>query len=160
MENKIDAALSKADRDQILNLIQQIRALLPFLVDLSPEERKSLPRMGDKRRSFVTEALTLAEQDDSFLPRSFDVPEMRQDVELTENLYPIAVALTQLAEFVDDTYTIAGSEAYAAGLAVYNSAQRNGKGSALDELVDLLGKSFARKSKGKPDSDGNTGENE
>lgn len=64
------------------------------------------------------------------------------------------MALTQLAEFVDDTDALAGSEAYAAGLIVYSSAQRSGKGVALDNLADSLGKSFARKSKGKPDGDG------
>ncbi len=149
MENRIDAVLSDADKTDILNHIKQIRLKLPFLVDLSPEERQSLPKMGAKRRSFVTDALTLAEQDDSFLPRSFDVTEMRKDVELTESLAPIVVAMTQLAELLDDTYTLAGSEAYSGGLVVYQSATRNGKGEALDRLADTLGKSFVRKSKSK-----------
>src|SRR4051812_39327210 len=111
MENRIDAVLSDADKTEILNHIKQIRAKLPFLVDLSPEERQALPKMGNKRRSFVMDALTLAEQDDSFLPRSFDVAEMRKDVELTESLAPIVVAMMQLAELIDDTYTLTGSEA-------------------------------------------------
>ncbi len=42
MENKIDAVLSAADRDKILQFINDIYALLPFLIDLSPEERQSL----------------------------------------------------------------------------------------------------------------------
>lgn len=86
MENRIEAALSAEDRDKILDLIAQIRELMPFLVDLTVEEKQSLAKMGDKRRAFVSDALTLAEQDESFLPRSFDVAEMRQDVELVENL--------------------------------------------------------------------------
>ncbi|MGC2236109.1 MAG: hypothetical protein WA584_08100 [Pyrinomonadaceae bacterium] len=149
MENRIDAVLSDADKTDILNHIKQIKEKLPFLIDLSPEERQALPKMGNKRRSFVADALSLAEQDDSFLPRSFDVAEMRKDVEITESLAPIVVAMTQLAELLDDTYTLAGSEAYSGGLIVYQSATRNGKGAALDRLADTLGKSFARKSKGK-----------
>lgn len=159
MENRIAVTLSDADRDAVLQLIQDIRAKLPFLIDLTIEERQSLAKMGDKRRSFVSNALALAEQDDSYLPRSFDIPEMRKDVELTQNLYPISVALTQLAELIDDTYTLAGSEAYAGGLVVYQSATRNGRGSGLNELVDALGKSFARKSKDKPAEGEGEGEN-
>lgn len=150
MENRINATLSVADRDKVLDLIAQIRALLPFLIDLSPDERQSLPKMGDKSRAFVQQALQLAEQDDSYLPRSFDVAEMKNDVELTDGLYPIMLALAQLSEFVADTYTLVGSEAYTGGLVIYQSAKRNGHGAALDNLLDALGQRFARKTKEPP----------
>lgn len=152
MENRINAELSTTDKDAILGLINQIRALLPFLIDLSPDERHSLPKMGDKSRAFVNQALALAEQDDSFLPRSFDVAEMRKDVDLTNQLLPIITALTQLLELVEDTNMLAGSDGYTAGLIVYNSAKRNGRGEALDNLLDALGRRFARKAQGKPEN--------
>ena len=150
MENRIDATLEAAKRDQILDLIAQVRAILPFLIDLTPEERQALPKMGDKSRAFVSQALQLALQDDTYLPRSFDVAEMQRDVELAEAIFPIMVALKQLSEFVDDTYVQIGSEAYTAALVVYQSARRNGQGAALDNLLDALGQRFARKSKEKP----------
>jgi len=151
MQNRIDAELPIGKRDQIIDLINQIRALLPFLIDLSPEDRQALPKMGDKSRAFVTGSLRLATQDDSYLPRSFDVAEMRKDVELAEALLPIVVALKQLTEYVDDTYIQVGSEAYTAALVVYQSAIRYGLGAALDGLLAALGERFARKSKEKPD---------
>lgn len=151
MQNRIDAELSVANRDRIIDSIAQIRALLPFLIDLTPEDRQALPKMGDKSRAFVSGSLQLAQHDDQFLPRSFDVEEMRKDVTLAESLYPITVALKQLSEFVDDTYIQVGSEAYTAALVVYQSAKNNGRGEALDGLLDALGERFARKSKAKPD---------
>ena len=151
MENRIDAELLTEDKDKILNLISQIRAVLPFLIDLPLEERQSLPKMGDKSRAFVSQALAIAQDDDSFLPRSFDVAEMQKDVELTEQLLPIITALTKLLELLEDTSLLAGSDAYTAGLIVYNSAKRNGRGEALDNLLDTLGQRFARKAKGKPE---------
>lgn len=150
MENRITAELSAADQDKVLDFITQIRAALPFLIDLSPEDRQALPKMGVKSRAFVSQALQLAEHDDSYLPRSFDVAEMKRDVALAESLYPIMVALKQLSEFVDDTYVQVGSEAYTAALVVYQSAKRNGQGTALDGLLDALGQRFARKSKEPP----------
>lgn len=156
MNNKIDAALTAANRDAVLNHIAQIRTALPFLLDLSPEDRQALPKMGDKSRAFVAQALQLAEQDDSYLPRSFDVAEMKRDVALADALYPIYTALKQLMELVDDTYIQVGSEAYTAGLIVYQYAKRNGAGgggTGLDDLLDALGQRFARKLKDTPDED-------
>ncbi len=69
MENHINATLSVADRDAVINAVAQIRTLLPFLIDLSPDERQALPKMGDKSRAFVQQALQLAEHNDAYLTR-------------------------------------------------------------------------------------------
>ncbi|RCJ42233.1 hypothetical protein A6770_08465 [Nostoc minutum NIES-26] len=146
-ENKVSARLSPGDREAVMQAITTIREKLPFLVDLTTEERKSLPKLGDKSRAFVSKALEIAAQNPDFLPRSFDLDEMRRDIELFEALYPILLSLTQLQELVDDTSVAVGSEAYAAGLMVYNYAKASGKGAGLDSMIDDLGRRFARKSK-------------
>ncbi len=147
-DNRVNATLSAADQQEILAAINTIKQKLPFLIDLTPEERRALPKMGDKSRAFVSQALAVASQNSDFLPRSFDVAEMRQDVELIAALAPVVTALTQLQELVDDTYTAVGSEAYSAALIVYSYAQQSGQGAALDTLLDAMGQRFARKSRG------------
>jgi hypothetical protein len=97
-------------------------------------------------------ALEVAAQNPDFLPRSFDLDEMRRDVELFEALYPILLSLTQLQELIDDTFVAVGSEAYAAGLMVYNYAKASGKGAGLDAALDDMGRRFARKSSRKAQS--------
>jgi hypothetical protein len=72
------------------------------LIGLTIEERKSLPKLGDKSQAFVTKALEVATQNPDFLPRSFDLYEMRRDVELFETLYPVLLSLIQLQELVND----------------------------------------------------------
>jgi hypothetical protein len=128
-----------------MQAIATIKEKLPFLVNLTTDERRSLPKLGDKSRAFVTKALEVAAQNPDFLPRSFDLDEMRRDVELFEELYPILLALSQLQELVDDTTMAVGSEAYAAGLMIYNYAKASGKGSGLESMVDDMGRRFARK---------------
>ncbi len=150
MENRIEATLSSADRQAALDALALVRAKLPFLVSLASDDRQSLPKMGDKSRAFVSQALAVAEQNDAFLPRSFDITEMRKDVELAEAIYPILVAATQLLERLEDTYKLAGSDAYSAALIVYRSAKDNGQGEALEAMLDTLGQRFARKSKPAP----------
>ncbi|AFY44600.1 hypothetical protein [Nostoc sp. PCC 7107] len=146
-ESKVSAKLSSADREAVMQAITTIKEKLPFLVDLSTEERKSLPKLGDKSRAFVSKALEIAAQNPDFLPRSFDLDEMRRDIELFEALYPILLSLSQLQELVDDTSVAVGSEAYAAGLLVYNYAKASGKGAGLETMIDDLGRRFARKTK-------------
>ena len=140
----ISAALAQADRDAVLDAVATIKAKLPFLVDLNAEERKALPKMGDKSRAFVSKALEVATQNPDFLPRSFDLEELRKDVQLFEALYPLLLSMTQLQELLDDTCLAVGSEAYAAALQVYNYAKAGNVG-GMDAVVGEMGQRFARK---------------
>jgi hypothetical protein len=130
-----------------LSAIQTIREKLPFLIELTPDERRTILRTGDRSRGFVSQALEVASQNADILPRSFDVEEMHKDVELLAALSPIMAALAQLNELVEDTHMEVGSEAYAAALAVYQYARVAGKGAALDGALDSLGQRFARRSR-------------
>jgi hypothetical protein len=153
MQNKIDATLSVASVTKILQHLRDIEAELPFLVDLSNDEIASLSKIGSGQ-SFVQDAITLAEQDDSFLPRSFDVASMRKDVDLLQALPPIIASVSRLKELLGDTLMLVGSDAFAAALDVYQSAQRHGKGAGLKDSLSSLSNRFARKSKKKtPDEE-------
>jgi hypothetical protein len=146
--NRISAVIGKEERDAIMTAITTIREKLPFLIDLTPEEKMALPKMGDKSRAFVAKATEVAAQNPGFLPRDFDLAELKKDADLFEALYPIRQALTQLAELVDDSCTAAGSEAYMAALLVYSYAKSSPAGTAgLDGVMDELGMRFARKAK-------------
>ncbi len=144
-DNKISATLSDADRQAVMTAINTIREKLPFLTDLTPEERRTLPKMGDRGRVFVTQALELATQNPNILPGGFDAAEMRKDVELLDGLGPIMTALMQLGELAEDTYMAVGSEAYTSALLIYQYARAAGRGAALDDALDGLARRFARK---------------
>ena len=150
--NRVSAQLGETERQAVFAAIQTIRQKLPFLIDLTPEERRTLPRSGDKSRGFVEQALQVAEQNPDILPRTFDVGEMRNDVELLSALSSVQTAVSQLNELVDDTVMAVGSEAYAAALVVYQFARAAGKGAALDSALDGLAQHFARKSRSAPAS--------
>ena len=146
-ENRIDAALDAQAQQSALDAIQAARNLLPFLLDLSPEERHALPKLGPKSLAFVQTALDVAAQNPDILPRNFDMEEFRRDVELFTALQPVAVSLRQLHELVEDTLLAVGSEAYVGALTVYQYARNSGQGAALDAALDELGRRFARKSR-------------
>jgi hypothetical protein len=148
--NAISATLSTADRLAIAQSVTTIRERLPFLVDLMSNERSALPKMGDKSRAFVGKALEVASQNSEFLPRSFEVEEMRKDLELYDDLASLLMTLAQLQDLVDDTCLVVGSEAYSAALTVYNYAKTSGQNAnGLEPLVKEMKQRFRRTRKPK-----------
>jgi hypothetical protein len=142
--NLVSATLTAEDQKEVMTAIAVIKSKLPFLLSTTPEERKALTKMGDKSQAFVSKALDLASQRQDYLPRSFEVEEMRKDVELFQQLRPILLALTQLQELVNQTSMVAGSEAMVAALTVYNSAKQHGQEGGLDAILEEMGQRFSR----------------
>lgn len=160
--NRISATLAQTDQEEVMAAIATIKSKLSFLTDLTPEERKALNKMGDKSQAFVTMALEIATQNQDYLPRSFEVEEMRKDVELYDQLRPILVALSQLQHLVEMTSMIAGSEAMGAALTVYRSAKVHGQGTGLEAVLNEMGQRFARRTsrKAEPEEAPAIGESE
>ncbi len=146
-KNIVSAELNATDAQALVTAVDGIKKKLPFLIDLSPEDRRALPKMGDKSRAFVAKALEVASQNPDILPRNFSPEEFRKDVVLLDQLTPLALSLGQLAELVEDTVIAAGSDAYMAALVVYHSAKLAGQGAGMDAQLDNLGQRFARKLK-------------
>ncbi|NJL39284.1 MAG: hypothetical protein HC840_18455 [Leptolyngbyaceae cyanobacterium RM2_2_4] len=144
--NRVSASLSPAEQQDVMDAIATIVQNLSFLVDLGPEERRGMAKLGDRNRAFTRKALEIATQNPDFLPRSFDLEEMRRDFELFEALQPMLLALTRLRELIDDTAVAAGNEAYESALEVYRYAKANGRVAGLDNLVDEMGQRFAQQS--------------
>ncbi|MGA7933963.1 MAG: hypothetical protein WCA35_10485 [Kovacikia sp.] len=142
--NRVSVTLSPTELQEVMATISTLRQKLSFLTRLSPEERRSASKLDDRNRAFTRKALEIASQNPDFLPRSFDIEEMRRDLELFEALQPMALALTHLQELLDDTAIAAGGEAYAAALEVYHYAKANGTVTGLDNLGDEIGQRFAQ----------------
>jgi len=142
----VKGELSADQQNAVLGLIGQIQSLLPFLIDLNADERRALPKLGDKSRAFVDQGLMLAVQNPGILPRSFDLDEYQRDVTLVRQLEPLVLALAQLQGRLEDTFLAAGSDAYSQTLLVYQAAKLAGKNGALEQHLDGLSRRFARKS--------------
>ena len=144
--NRINTHFTAEQREEAKAALAALAASLPFLIDLSPEERAAMPRFGDKSRGFISKALDIAENNPDILPRSFSLDEFRADVEIIENLYAIRNGIDTLLGRVNDTWFAAGSEAYAAALLIYQYAKiHNVASGALEGSLDDLGRRFARK---------------
>jgi len=145
-DNKVSATLTPADLTAVMDAITTINQKLPFLISLSPDDRRALSKYGDRSRAFVQKSLELAELHPDFLPRNFSVEEMRKDVVLYDQLARVLQALSVLNEKIGDTHQQAGSEAYSSALTIYNSAKNAGADlGGLNATLEDLGKRFQRK---------------
>ena len=49
----VTGVLAAADQQALLQAVAELKAKLPFLIDLTPEDRRALPKLGDKSRAVV-----------------------------------------------------------------------------------------------------------
>jgi hypothetical protein len=123
MENRISFQLTEADKEDIKAALKVLGGtLLPKLVELTPDEIRELPTMGDRSSPFTTKALEFAKIYPEYAAL-IDVTEFEKDMKTVEQLREIYIPLAQLTKNVHDTMTLAGSEAYVAGLTYYGSAK-------------------------------------
>ncbi|MCX7610738.1 MAG: hypothetical protein N2043_04005 [Ignavibacterium sp.] len=144
----ISAELHDREVQEIIQLIQQIEQKLPFLINLTPEERHEIPKMGDKTVAFVQKALELAQQNPNLVPPYLDTNELKRDFELAIKLRTIFNAVSRLSEKISDTMLAAGSESYVAALSFYKSAKTAAKSNVpgSDIIVNELAQRFEKKS--------------
>lgn len=142
--NRVSADFTTVDQERALTLVGSLRQKMPFLVDLSVEERVKMPKLGDKSHTFVRKALEIGTQHPAMLPASF-LEEMRKDAQLFEALAPIKLAVDLLKKQIDDTLTQVGAEAYAAARTVYAVTKAPFVRAAMRTAADDLGKRFGRK---------------
>ena len=123
MENRVSITISPEAIANIIAAINTIGQNLPSLINLSNEDRKTLPKMGDKSMAFVTKTLGYAKQNPKVVPSFLDLTEFEKDVVAVTDLNKVLIPLQQLVEKLDDTTLQAGSEAYTAALIFYNAVK-------------------------------------
>ena len=146
INNLITGELPVDQQKALLQTIIDIQSKLPFLLDLTTADRRSLPKLGDKSRAFIDHGLVLASQNPGILPRNFDLDQYNPEVTLVRQLEPIVLAMRQLMKRLEDTFMAVGSDAYSQTLVVYQVAKLADKNGLLDEHLDSLAQRFARKS--------------
>ena len=125
----ISATISDQAMAEIKGAIATIHAQLPFLINLTPDERRKRFKMGDKSLAFVRNSVTATQNNPDIVPGNFDIAEFNRDYQLTET--------------VDDTLLAIGSESMASSLLVYDYAKTTSRHSpGIKSVADQLGERF------------------
>ncbi len=141
---RVSATLSQEDHQVVIAALDTINQKLPFLIDLTIAERRSMPKRGDKTEAFVRRGFETAIQHETLFPAAF-MEELRKDTELLDSLAPIRTAIDTLQKRLDDTAMQVGAEAYAAARTVYQVTKQPFANAALRNAGDDLAKRYVRK---------------
>jgi hypothetical protein len=141
----ISAELSAEDVQAIKGALATIKSRLPFLINLTKEERKKTFKIGPDSLSFVQNSLTAAKNNPTILPASFDVEEFESDVNLFAVLTEVNTTVEQLASQIDDTRVAVGGEAMNEATQVYSYVKSAAKTTpGLRPVADQLGERFQK----------------
>lgn len=96
-------------------------------VSITPKDRMSLTKMGDRSHPFTEHALRHATRNPEFMPNYSTLEEFQTDWNLTMQLKEIKSAVNLLNQAVEDTYMAAGADSYAHAREYYNTTRRAAK---------------------------------
>jgi hypothetical protein len=146
----IDATLSAADLQAVKESFARILEKLPFLVNLTVEERRATFKAGPNSLSFVTNALTAAQANPAILPVSFNTAAFQRDVDLFTVLTELGTLAASVASQIDDTRLAVGGEAMQQATQVFSYVKTAAKTTpGLKPVAEQLGERFQKVSKQK-----------
>lgn len=141
MENKVAFVLSDEEKTQVMDAVGVLTAVLePKLTNLSADDKKELPKMGDKTVAFVEKSLEYAEQYPNYIPDFINVAEAKIDLQSVRALRQLFLPLERITNEIDSTITLAGSEAFSSSLSIYKvlkNAAVMGQAGASEATADL-----------------------
>ena len=147
MDNKINFAIPEEAITQATQKLNEVAAiLLPYLIALTPEERRTIPKMSDKTMPFVEKTIEYCETAPQFAPPYLDSKALVGDMKVTQQLTPLLRTAIALNDGLDDTVMEAGGESYVNALSYYNSVKQAAKMNVpgAKSIYDDLSKRFER----------------
>jgi hypothetical protein len=150
VQNQISIDIPQDIIDQVTQKMQECKTqLAPYLQALTVVQRSSLFKMGDKTVATVQKTKSYIQTNPEFVPSYMDKAEFLRDEAVVSKLNPLANLANQLTDDINDTITLAGSEALQAAMLYYGQikeAQSKGIVTAKPIYEDLS-KRFSKRVK-------------
>lgn len=155
MDNKINFSIPEEVINQVTQKLNEAATLMqPYLIALTPEERRTIPKMSDKTLPFVEKTLEYCQTAPQFAPTYMDREALAADMKVTQQLTPLLRTTIALNDGLDDTAMEAGAESYVNALSYYNSVKQAAKMNVpgAKSIYEDLSKRFerAKNGNGKP----------
>ncbi len=146
--NRVSAALTETDKTAVLEALGQAKDKMPFLINLTGQERHRSRKMGSKSVEYVNLSLQGSRSFPSLIPPSVDLAEFSKDVTLVNQLLAIRIEVEALLEGIDDTMLAAGADAMQFADLVYSYLKTGSKSNAgVKGITADIAKRFVKRSK-------------
>ena len=143
-DNRISATVTPADKTTILTKFTDARALLPFLLNLTKQERITIPKFGGASLLFDEQCASYMASSPNLIPPYVDPVEVAKDRVLRLVLADILREAKKLCEMLDDTLMVVASELWMADISFYQSVKQAARRNVLgaDAVFDDLKSRF------------------
>lgn len=121
MKNKNTQGVSMETLAAIEECLNHIREKIPFLKQLSDDERLHLLPMTEQNKTLVQKSLHFMQAFPDNTPHYINHEMLRLDFELAQNLNKIIYELESLTQIIKDTALVASSSALASALCYYGN---------------------------------------
>lgn len=155
MDKRIYASISEEDMAAFEAEMERVKAKFPWLVSLTPVQRRGGRKLGDKNLLFMEKVQDYLDVNPEFLPSYFKVDDLVISFALWKDLSRLIRSHNLLSASLSDTALQVGVEAMDVALAYYNGvkeAARHGAPAAqtiLNELKPMFASMGVRKPKRK-----------
>lgn len=140
-DNRISLQITPAQQTAITAAVGALKtAIAGLLINLTPEEKQSLPRIGDKSLAFDEKCAGYMTAHPELVPSFLNLPEMESDRQVVATLLPILRDLAPIVGGLEDTIMLANSDNMVADLAFYQNVKQAakrgvaGSGTIYDDL--------------------------
>lgn len=128
IDNRISVELTAAQKAAIVDAITALKtALEPFLINLTVQERQALPKIGDATLAFHEKCVAYRASRPDLIPSFTDMAELAKDLKLVADLQPCFTELAPICEGLEDTISLAFTDAYLADLSFYANVKQAAK---------------------------------
>ena len=143
-QNLISYQLTSADLAAVDGALKTLEDRLASLIDLTPVQRRTLVKMGDKSEAFARKAVEVLNNNPNVLPGNFDLAELRRDLAGFDQLRGRLVRVARIHERMADSQLALGSDVMSATLEGYAFLKVAGQGEGLDAARKALAVRFSR----------------
>ena len=136
--------LTDADLAAAITKVNELKALLPPMPDLTPKERQRLSKLGNKSRNFADLALETAKVDAGVLPQSVSLDTFIAQDELLRDLSLVQTHVTDLKYKLDDALYLVGNYVFGVSRTVYALMKTPAAQAKLQEQKAAMKQRFAK----------------
>jgi len=143
MQNLVSLTLDDAQLQAVDAALAELETRLGGLIALSPAQKRTMRRMGEKSEAFCRQALRVLEQNPQMVPANVGLADAQADLATMDRLRPRLVRISRLSERAADTDAALGSDVMDVALQGYSLLKVTGRTEGLSGLRKELGSRFA-----------------
>ncbi|MCX6352810.1 MAG: hypothetical protein NTX03_13275 [Bacteroidetes bacterium] len=124
---ELDNSIPEVDFKAIKHMLNDVKTLVPLLINLTGKERLKNFKLSKKRYQFLMKATEAAQVHSGIIPPYVNLERMNFDIKLYDQLTLLEEQISELSNAIKGTKIKVGADALRQSMEVYQTLSRAGK---------------------------------